>query len=74
MKVKELKRDSQEEINFKAILASFIDMIKLAGHIELFEYLFPIIREKLSEPYHSRIDAFIKFFIKENFVTSDKES
>jgi hypothetical protein len=51
IKVKEIKKDSKQEVDFKSILTSIVDMIKLAGHIELFEILFPVIREQLPEPY-----------------------
>ncbi|KAL4502183.1 hypothetical protein ABPG72_000418 [Tetrahymena utriculariae] len=69
MKVKELKRDSKQEIDFKSILGCMINMIKLAGQIELLEILFPVIRESLEEPYHTKIITFIQQFIKENFMT-----
>lgn len=60
MKVKELKKDSREEVDFKTLLGCIMDMIKLSGQIELLEMIFPVIRENLPDSYQNKINIFIK--------------
>jgi hypothetical protein len=43
-----------------------MDMIKLAGRIELFEMVFPLFREDLSEKWSKELKLFVDGYLKEN--------
>lgn len=60
--MKELDNKSQ------AILNALYHMIRLAGKIELFELIFPIIRQELDAFYRKGLQELIDDFLNENFV------
>lgn len=44
-------------------------MIKLAGRIHLFEMVFPLFREDLSDKWRKDLNSFVDGYLKENIIT-----
>ena len=65
LKVRELIANSQQESNFRAILKAVNDMIKLSGRINLFEMVFPLFREELSDKWRKDLSLFVEGYLKE---------
>ena len=55
VRVRELKINSRDEVDFRTVLGSLLDMTILAGQIELIEFFFPVLRENLQESYAGKM-------------------
>ncbi len=45
-------------------------MIKLGGRVELFEMMFPLFREELSDKWNRELKLFVEGYLKENSITT----